>query len=197
VEEPVLQMFAFSSCAVIVRHWFEISLRDASMEHGARIEVRELTPYPHRGSESAAQLITADRPLWRADLFDRLDGQPGNYAAAHYHPAFAGDEPSSRMWDRSLTADPWSWLGEQVTSCGAAAGGDPWPLAVADAADLSRYASQVVTAARAFAPETCHSAGQCHQLTQDVTEIVRIMIDTLERPELLDRAWVKPWMAPA
>lgn len=68
----MLHMFAFSRCAILVRHWFEIDLADASMEHGARIEVRELVLRPHRGSESAAQLVTADRPLWRADLFDRL-----------------------------------------------------------------------------------------------------------------------------
>jgi hypothetical protein len=29
-------------------------LDDASMEHGARIELRELVPQQHRGSESAA-----------------------------------------------------------------------------------------------------------------------------------------------
>ena len=32
------QILALSRCAVIVRHWFEINLDDASMEHGARIE---------------------------------------------------------------------------------------------------------------------------------------------------------------
>ena len=57
-----------SGIAVIVRHWFEIDLDDSSMEHGARVELRELTAQPHRGSESAAQLITLDRPLWRASV---------------------------------------------------------------------------------------------------------------------------------
>jgi hypothetical protein len=189
----VLQMFAFSNCAVTVRHWFEISLGDASMEHGARVEVRELPPHPHRGSESAAQLITADRPLWRADLFDRLAEQPGNFSAAHYHPHFTGDEPSSRMWDQALTADPWGWLSEQMASLGSAAGDEPWPLDAADAVDVPRYADQVVAAARGFAPELCHSAAQCFQLTQDAQETVRIMVGCLERPELLDQAWVKPW----
>jgi hypothetical protein len=31
-------------CAVIARHGFEIDLDDASMEHGARTELRELLP---------------------------------------------------------------------------------------------------------------------------------------------------------
>ena len=60
------QILALSRCAVIARHWFEIDLDDASMEHGARIELRELVPQQHRGSESAAQIIVADR----------VDGKP-------------------------------------------------------------------------------------------------------------------------
>jgi hypothetical protein len=184
----MLQMFAFSGCAVVVRHWFEIDLTDASMEHGARVEVRELASHPHRGSESAAQLIAADRPLWRADLFDRLSDKPGTFAAAHYHPYFIGDEPSDRTWDQALTADPWSWLGEQI-----AAGREQWQLDAADAVEVPRYADQIVAAARSFAPGNCGSATQCYELTQDVQDTVRLMIDYLERPELLDTTWVKPW----
>jgi hypothetical protein len=197
----VLQMFAFSGCAVVVRHWFEIDLTDASMEHGARVEIRELAAHPHRGSESAAQLIAADRPLWRADLFDRLSDEPGTFAAAHYHPYFIGDEPSDRTWDRALTADPWSWLGQQIASLGAgpAAEGstvadhEQWQLDAADAVDVPRYADQIVAAARSFAPGTCRSAAQCFELTQDVQDTVRLMIDYLEQPERLDAAWVRPW----
>ena len=36
-------LLALSRSAVTIRHWFEINLDDASMEHGARIEIRELT----------------------------------------------------------------------------------------------------------------------------------------------------------
>jgi hypothetical protein len=53
----VLHIVALSRSAVIVRHWFEIGLRDCSLEHGARVELRELAPQAHRGSESAAQVI--------------------------------------------------------------------------------------------------------------------------------------------
>ena len=49
-------VLALSGCAVVLRHWFEIDLDDASMEHGARVELRLLAARPHRGSESAAQL---------------------------------------------------------------------------------------------------------------------------------------------
>jgi len=58
------------------------------MEHGARIEIRELAGHPQPRHRVSRQLITADRPLWRADLFDRLGSDPGRFDAAHYHPRF-------------------------------------------------------------------------------------------------------------
>jgi len=106
----VQHILALTGSAVMIRHWFEINLDDASMEHGARIEIRELARHPHRGSESASQLTTVDRPLWRADLFDRLADPPGSFSAAHFHPRFTGNEPSARFWDVGLSADPWTWL---------------------------------------------------------------------------------------
>ena len=118
----VQHILALSRSAVTIRHWFEINLDDGSTEHGARVEIRELPHQPHRGSESASQLTIVDRPLWRADLFDRLADPPGSFSAAHYHPRFTGNEPSARSWDAALTADPWTWLGDQITSLGTAAG---------------------------------------------------------------------------
>jgi hypothetical protein len=191
----VQHVLAFSRCAIIVRHWFEIDLGDASMEHGARLEVRELAAHPHRGSESAAQLLTADRPLWRADLFDRLAGPPGSFGVAHYHPEFSGNEPCPRTWDPRLTASPWSWLGDQITQLGAGPGGQAWPLEPADAAQLSGLADLVVTLARQVAPDRCHSAAECFALTRDARESVQLMIKYLRRPDLLDVDRVAPWTA--
>ena len=114
-------ILTLSRTAVIVRHWFEIDLADASMQHGARIELRELAAgIPRRGSESAAQLVAVNRPLWRADLFDRVTDAPGTFGVAHYHPRFLGDEPCPRVWDARSSADPWSWLGDQFAQLGAA-----------------------------------------------------------------------------
>ncbi len=165
------------------------------MEHGARIEIRELPHHPHRGSESASQLTTVDRPLWRADLFDRLADPPGTFSAAHYHPQFTGNEPSARFWDAALSADPWIWLGDQITSLGTAAEGVGWPLDRGDAAELPGLASAVVAAARQFGPAECRSAAECFQLTRDVQEAVQLMIATLRAPEHLDRDWAVPWLA--
>ena len=172
------QILALSRCAVIVRHWFEIDLDDASMEHGARIELRELVPQPRRGSESAAQLITVDRPLWRADLFDRLTDEPGSYRVAHFHPEFSGNEPCSRVWDAALNASPWDWLRDQLTTAGAAAG-HAWPVDPADASELSGLADAVVTLARQVAPERCGSAADCYRQTRDARGSVQLMIKYL------------------
>lgn len=186
-------IIALNRSAVVIRHWFEIDLGDASMEHGARIELRELPAQPRRGSESAAQVITADRPLWRADLFDRLADQPGTFGAAHYHPEFHGNEPCDRVWSTDLTADPWSWLHEQVATSGAAAAGRAWPIDPQDAAELAGMAAAVVELARQFTPVRCGSAGQCFGLTRDAREAVRLMIEYLQRPELLDQERTALW----
>ena len=184
------QILALSRCAVITRHWFEIDLDDSSMEHGARIELRELVPQPHRGSESASQVITADLPLWRADLFDRITDRPGSYGVAHFHPAFSGNEPSARAWDAVLTARPWDWLRDQVATAGAASGHGAWPLDAEDATELSGLADVVVAMARQFAPERCDSSAGCFALTRDARESVQLMLASLARPDLLaeDRA---------
>jgi hypothetical protein len=186
-------VLALSRSAFVIRHWFEINLDDASMEHGVRVELRELPVQPHRGTESAAQIVTLDRPLWRADLFDRLADAPGSFGAAHYHPEFDGNEPCARVWDAGLTADPWAWLGDQVASAGTASGRGAWPVDPEDAAQMRGLAGAVVATARRFEASGCTSAAHCYQLTRDVRETVQLMIATLRDPGLLDTGWVSPW----
>ena len=186
-------ILALSRTAVIVRHWFEVDLDDASMEHGVRIELRELAADPRRGSESAAQLVAVDRPLWRADLFDRLTDAPGTFGVAHYHPQFLRFEPCPRVWDAKLTADPWSWLGDQFARLGAADGTEPWPVNPADGPELSRLSAEIVSLARQLGPDRCRSAAQCYELTRDAAESVRLMLEYLRRPDLLDEQRVAPW----
>jgi hypothetical protein len=191
----VLHALTLSRSAVTVRHWFEIDLEDASMEHGARIEVRELREQPHRGSESASQVVAVDRTMWRADLFDRLSDEAGTFRVAHYHPEFSGNEPCARAWDAALTADPWGWLGDQVATLGAAAGGAAWQIDPADADELRGLAGTVVALARQFSPAVCRSAAECYQLTRDVKDAVRLMVDGLRAPGSLNSGWVAPWLA--
>jgi hypothetical protein len=189
----VQYILTLTGVAVVVRHWFEIDLEDASMEHGARVELRELAAHPRRGSESAAQLIALDRPLWRADLFDRLTDEPGTFGVAHYHPEFSGHEPCPRVWDPELTARPWRWLHDQFARLGAARPDGPWELDPADAAELSGLAGAVVGLARQVSPERCHSAAECFGLTRDARESVQLMIGTVRQRDRLDVEWVRPW----
>ena len=186
-------IIALSRTAVIVRHWFEVSLIDCAMEHGARIEVRELADVPHRGSESAAQVVAADRPLWRADLFDRHGDPPGTFGAAHFHPHFRGNEPCPRVFDPDLFASPWDWLGAQFTALGATGGRDSWPLGAADAAELSSLPDTIVALARQVGPDRCGSAAECFAFTRDARPVIQLMLGSLRRPDLLDTGWVAPW----
>jgi hypothetical protein len=189
----VQHIIAMSRTAVTVRHWFEIDLQDSSMEHGVRIELRELPPQPRRGSESAAQLITLDRPLWRADLFDRHTDPPGSFGVAHFHPQFLGNEPCPRVWDPELQADPYRWLGDQFARLGQRSGREPWPVDAGDAAELRQLADTVVPMAQQFGPSRCTSANRCFELTRDVRDAVQVMLTELQRPDLLDEDWVAPW----
>lgn len=191
----MMHIVALSRTAVIMRHWFEIDLDDASMEHGARIELRQLAEHAHRGSESAAQLITADRALWRADLFDRLADKPGSYGVAHFHPRFSGNEPCPRHWDPELTASPWEWLHDKVANLGGSKGWPAWPVAREDAGELRGLAPDIVSLASGFAPDRCSSAAECFKRTRDVRRAVQLMISGLRRPDLLDTGWVAPWTA--
>jgi len=160
------------------------------------LELRLLEPQAHRGTESAAQRFVIDRPVWRADLFDRLDRPPGLFSAAHFHPWFDGDEPSDRVFRPELTADPWAWATAQLSDLNAvaAAAGLPPEAVGDDARDVRDQAAVIVDTARGVAPTTCHSREQCFRLTRDVAGTVRVMVDNLADPALLDLADVRRWL---
>jgi hypothetical protein len=192
----MLYSFVHSRVAVLVRHWFEIGLDDGVLEHGARLELRLLEPQGHRGTESAAQRFVVDRPVWRADLFDRLDRPAGTFSAAHFHPRFHGNEPSGRVFREELTADPWAWAAAQLSDLEAVAdaAGLP-PGAVADdSGDVREQVPLIVERARALAPVECRSRDQCFRMTRDVAGTVRIMVANLADPALLDQASVRLWL---
>ena len=105
------QTFVFSKVAVVVGPWWEPG---DPPERGARVELRLLSDEPHRGSESAAQRVVIDEALFRADLFDQLDGPAGNLLAAHFHAGFDGVEPRDRQWPERIREDPTGWLTDQL-----------------------------------------------------------------------------------
>src|SRR5262245_65853373 len=109
-------------------------------ERGARVEVRLLADEPWRGTRSAAQKVVIDEPAFRADLFDQVDGPPGNLRSAHFHPRFHGVEPCDREWRDEIRAEPTGWLAAQLGDLqqlleeyGCVVGGAPGPDEDADA----------------------------------------------------------------
>ena len=191
--------FVFNEVAVLVRHWFEIDLTDSHLEHGARVELRLLVPQPRRGSESAAQKVVIDQPVWRADLFDRLDGTIGAFEVAHFHPYFVGVEPCERHWDDAVKADPWDWLGTRlidVADIVATAGMRLREPATANE-QVRADTEAIVGAARSRAPILCRSPQHCHDWTRDAEAAVHSMLGSLRRPDLLDRDRVSPWLSTA
>jgi len=109
-------VFVFEQVAVVVGPWWEPG---DPPERGARVEVRLRVEEAHRGSESAAQRIVVDQPVFRADLFDAVDAPPGNLRAAHFHSAFDGIEPEDREWPPELRADPTGWLASELADLAA------------------------------------------------------------------------------
>jgi hypothetical protein len=133
----MLYTFVFEGVGVVVGPWNEPA---TPPERGARVELRTRVVEPHRGSQSAAQRVVLDLPLFRADLFDQVDGPPGNLRAAHFHAGFDGVEPRDRLWPPELRENPVAWLEEElgdlgmlVARHGLDAGCAPWLDSDADA----------------------------------------------------------------
>jgi hypothetical protein len=105
------QVFVFEKVAVVVEPWHEPA---DPPERGARVEVRLLADEPRRGSASAAERVVIDAPVFRADLFDHVDGPKGNLRSAHFHPYFDGIEPCDRHWADEIKSDPTGWLAKEL-----------------------------------------------------------------------------------
>lgn len=108
----MLQAWVFDKVAVLVFPWHEPA---DPPERGTRVEVRLLAGEPRRGSFSAAQRVVIDEPLFRADLFDQVNGSPGNLRSAHFHPHFEGVEPSDRVWRDEIKRDATGWLTAELS----------------------------------------------------------------------------------
>ena len=142
-------------------------------------------------------MISLDQPVWRADLFDRVDGSPGAFEVAHFHPRFTGIEPSTRHWDTDIKVDPWRWLHEQLSDATriTESAGVTLREPAAESERVRADAPDIVAAAQTRAPAECRSKDQCFAWTSDAQHAVHLMLSTLERPDLLDRDRVSPWLA--
>ena len=149
----MLRAFVCSGSAVLVFPWYEPDA--GGDERGARVELRLLRPTPTRGSRSAAQELSVDRPVWRADLFELVAGDATTLTQAHFHPSFDGVEPCERCWDPQLSDDPFGWLADQlrdtaklVEASGVECDAADTHSVGEDATEIALRAAEIIDAAR-------------------------------------------------
>lgn len=114
----MLQVFGFNGVCVAIGDLYfldpEPSSGQEGAEHGVRLEVRLLESGPAKGSIYASRPIALGRPVWRADLLETVNGEPGSFDRTHHHPHVQGWEPGPRQFDPEMTADPIDWLGRRL-----------------------------------------------------------------------------------
>ncbi|WP_246064136.1 hypothetical protein [Nonomuraea longispora] len=148
---PVLYLFGFDRIGVAVSDIYFVDPNPAkgqeSAEHGVRLEVRRLEPGELKGSIYSARPITIDRPIWRVDLLESVDGTPGSFDRTHHHPGTSGWEPGERVFERELSAEPLKWLAERLADLEDVldrAGADRDEASPADVAGLRERAPEIV-----------------------------------------------------
>ncbi|WP_222443422.1 hypothetical protein [Streptomyces misionensis] len=151
----MLYMFAFDKLGIVVGDLYFVDPEplkgQESPEHGVRLELRLVEQGTLVDSVYAAYPITVDRPVWRADFLESVDGRPGSFDRTHHHPVFTGWDPGDRVFVRELSADPLGWLGERLADLDGLLQTAGFPADTAgptDAAELRRAAPEIVDATR-------------------------------------------------
>ena len=110
--------FGFGSLAVTAEALYFVDPNPAQgqegPERGVRVELRIVSPLPHRGTIYASQPYVLDQTVLRADFLESVARGPGSKDRMHYHPAMRDSEPGERVFDRALTADPIAWLAARL-----------------------------------------------------------------------------------
>lgn len=117
----MLQLFGFDRIGIALGdiYWVDPDpAHDYGAERGVRVEVRMLAAGDLVGSVYSARPITIGEPMWRLDLLESVDGQPGSLDRAHHHPEMYDWEPLTRVVDEGLSRDPVGWLGEKLADLG-------------------------------------------------------------------------------
>ncbi|MFN2607061.1 MAG: hypothetical protein ABR511_04060 [Acidimicrobiales bacterium] len=147
----MLQAFGFERVGVLMGDLYFLNPRPAPGEEGAergvRLEVRILDKGELQGSIYSAQPIAVGRPVWRVDLLESVDSEPGSLDRAHHHPAFRGWEPGKRDYVPELAADPLPWVGARLADLDgllAGAGLGPTDVAAADAEALRAAVPEIL-----------------------------------------------------
>jgi hypothetical protein len=147
--------FGFETLGVVVGDMYFVDPRpltgQETPERGVRLELRLVDRAEPRGSIYAGVPIAFSRPLWRVDLFGSTQSPPGTLDRAHHHPRFDGWEPGRRHFVPELSADPVSWLADQLADPDtvlARAGVDTAEVTEADKAGLAAAAPDIVAAVK-------------------------------------------------
>jgi len=153
-EIAVLIAYAFERVGVVLGDIYFVDPEpdpgQDSPEHGVRLEVRLMERPEHEGSIYAARPVLVDRPVWRADLLESVDGVPGSFDRTHHHPAMVGWEPGARCFERELSADPLAWVAARLRDLPGLLAQAGLPAESAhpdDAAELAGAASEIVAVA--------------------------------------------------
>jgi hypothetical protein len=151
----MLYAFGFERVGVVVSDLYFVNPRplpgQEGAERGVRLELRVLERQPLKGSIYSAQPIVVDQPLWRVDLLESVDSEPGSLDRAHHHPAFEGWEPGQRHFVPELTAAPLEWMAAQLADLDALlveARVSPDAAGPGDAAALRAAVPEIVDAVR-------------------------------------------------
>ena len=106
--------------------------------------------------------ISVDRPIWRADLFETVEGEPGSHDRTHHHPKFHGWEPGRRRFDELVGQEPVEWVGEQL-------------------ADLDALVARSEVDARR---STRTTPGSCAAAVPEIVDVVRRLLERVRAGEL-------------
>lgn len=151
----MLRAFAFDRVAVLVGDLYFLDPQPSpgqeGAEHGVRLELRVAVRGELKASIYSAQPIEVAEPIWRVDLLESVAGPVGSYNRTHHHPVFKGWDPSSRVFDRELSKDPFGWLASQLADPEAIIARAGFPADTASQADVDGVrdsAPEIVAAAR-------------------------------------------------
>jgi hypothetical protein len=89
---------------------------EAGAERGVRLELRMFERDDLKGSVYSAVPIRVDRPIWRVDLLETAESEPGSLNRAHHHPRFEGWEPGRRVFVEELSASPLTWTRDRFAA---------------------------------------------------------------------------------
>lgn len=110
----MLWTLAFDHLGVVVGDLYfvdpNLDQGDGDAERGVRLELRHFERDELKGSVYSAVPIRIDRPIWRVDLLETTDSEPGSLNRAHHHPRFHDWDPGRRVFVEELSADPPAWL---------------------------------------------------------------------------------------